>query len=182
MDPTPELKRLHSLSPNRSSDRMVCSWFLQRKEVCDRWWIIEWDAYCAMSVQDYYQPVWDFPFVASSTRLTYREPDWYWFNEVRKQSIADDYQPFLMGALPFLYLISEPALKATCKMLLENPLDVGNSELRFGTAANRCGFSPCGFSPPNDQITWMPWETSPAKPAIVHPIKHIVEFNDQKSE
>ena len=31
-----------------------------------------------------------------------------------------------MGALPFVYLISEPALKAVCTMLLENPLPVGD--------------------------------------------------------
>ena len=181
MEATPQLKQLHSLSPTRSSDRMVCSWFLQRKEVCEKWWIVEWDTYCAMSVQDYYQPAWEFSFVAPSVRLTHREPEWYWFLEAEKQPIPSDYQPFLTGAIPFLYLISEPALNATCAMLLAHPLDAGNGELRFATAANRCGYAPCGFSPPHDQITWIPWKILPPKPAIVHPVKHFVEFNAQIS-
>ena len=62
---TPEVAGLHSINPTRSSDWLVCSWFLQRREQCDKWWIVEWDTYCTASVRDYYQPVWHFPFVAS---------------------------------------------------------------------------------------------------------------------
>ena len=175
MDASPRFKWLHSLYPKRSSDRMVCSWFLQRKEVCDKWWLVEWDTFCAVSLREYYQPVWDFSFVTSAVRLAYREQEWYWFSEAGKQPVPEGYQPFLIGATPFIYLISEPALKATCTMLLENPLTVGNGELRFATAASRCGYVPCGYSPPNDQITWVTWKTLPPKPTIVHPVKHFVE-------
>jgi hypothetical protein len=183
LNATPELKRLHSSLLKRSGDRLLCSWFIQRKEKCDKWWIIEWDTFCATSVRNYYLPVWDFPYVASGVRLPYREPEWQWFKKFKKkhwfrrvQKWPEDYQPFAMGAVPFLYLLSEAALKATCTMLLENPLMVGNSELRFATAANRCGYAPCGFSPPNDQIGWMPLKIVAKQPKIFHPVKHFVEF------
>jgi hypothetical protein len=182
MEPTPRLKWLHSTKKRHSSDRLVCSWFVQRKEVCDKWWIVEWDTFCNMPVRDYYRPVWNFPFVASSIRLPNREPEWDWFVKARRESwfgrakkIPDGYKPFMTGMVPFLCLLSEAALKATCTMLLENSLTAGNGELRFATAASRCGYAPCGFSPPNDQITWMTWKTLPPKPAIVHPVKHFVE-------
>src|SRR5215469_12589539 len=78
---TPELQARHSLIADRSSDWLVCSWYVQRREECDKWWIIEWDTYCTTSARKYYQPVWDFPFVASSVRLPHREPEWFWFLE-----------------------------------------------------------------------------------------------------
>ncbi len=171
---TRALKWLHSAFRQRSSDRLVCSWFAQRRESCDKWWIVEWDTLCNMSVRDYYRPVWNFPFVASSVRLTHREPEWIWFSKAEK--IPGAYRPFMIGMVPFLCLLSEAALKATCNMLLENPLNVGNGELRFATAASRCGYTPCGFSPPNDQISWQNWETLPKNPTIVHPVKHFAEF------
>jgi len=171
LEPTPGLRWLHFLRARRSGDRLVCSWFLQRKEVCDKWWIVEWDTFCAMPAREYYRPVWAFPFVASSVRLKYREPEWAWFAD--SKALPKDYAPFAMGAVPFLYLMSEPALRAVCRMLLDNPLKVGNSELRFATAANRCGYAPCGFSPPNDQITWIKWNKLPPRPTIVHPVKEL---------
>jgi len=48
MDATPDVKKLHSATPSRGSDWLVCSWFLQRKEKCDKWWIVEWDTFCRM--------------------------------------------------------------------------------------------------------------------------------------
>jgi len=172
LEQTLGLKWLHSLLIRQSSDRLVCSWFLQRKESCDKWWIVEWDTFCAIPVREYYRSVWHFPFVAASVRLKYREPEWDWFQ--RSKKIPADYEPFVMGAVPFLYLLSEPALSATCRMLLDHPLKTGNGELRFATAAHRCGFTPCGFSPPNDQITWINWKTMPVRPAIVHPLKEMM--------
>jgi hypothetical protein len=41
LEPTPRLQWLHSLLVRRSSDQLVCSWFVQRKEVCDKWWIVD---------------------------------------------------------------------------------------------------------------------------------------------
>ena len=51
----------------------------------------------------------------------------------------------------------------------------GNGELRFATAAAKCGIIPCAFSPPNDQITWIERpEVRPTEPAIYHPIKSVL--------
>jgi len=183
-NPTPRLKWLHSTLNHRSGDRLVCSWYLQRQphEICDKWWIVEWDVFCNMSARDYYRPVWDFPFVVPSVRLPSREAEWHWFGQAKKDAkkapskMPDGYKPFILGMVPFLCLISEAALKATCAMLLDNPLSVGNAEFRFATAANRCGYPPCGFCPPNDQISCRPWETVPKNLTIVHPVKHFVEF------
>src|SRR6185369_14053219 len=45
---TPELHELHAADPKMGADWLVCSWYAQRKEQCDRWWIVEWDVFCAM--------------------------------------------------------------------------------------------------------------------------------------
>ncbi len=179
---TPALHSLHAALPQKSSDRMLCSWFLQRREVCDKWWVVEWDVFCAVSVRDYYRPVWEFPFVAASVRLPHREPEWFWFRKAKskwrrqRRALPESYEPFATGAVPFLYLLSEPALKAVCTQLLEDPIQEGNAELRFASAARRCGYPPCGFSPPDDQITWMNWETLPENPTIVHPVKRCFDW------
>src|ERR1051325_2986424 len=172
IDATPEIQKLHSVNPARSSDWLVCSWFVQRREQCRKWWIIEWDTFCGISVKKYYRAVWDFPFVASSVRLPYREPEWNWFRETK--NLPKKFQPFAMGAVPFLYLISDHALGCICRTLLKNPFTVGNGELRFATVANACCFAPCGFSPPNDQITWVERNSLNARKKIFHPVKHLV--------
>lgn len=66
IDATPEIKRLHSAIVSCVNDWLVCSWFLQRRERCAKWRIIEWDAFCAASVRDYYRPLRDFPLLAAN--------------------------------------------------------------------------------------------------------------------
>ncbi len=176
---TPVLKKLHSMNAKRSSDWLVCSWFMQRREKCSKWWIIEWDVFCGISARDYYRPVWRFPFVASSVRLLYREPGWWWFS--RMKDMPDDYRPYAMGAVPFLYLLSDLALSAICRTLLSAPFTAGNGELRFATAANKCGFPPCGYSPPNDQITWMDHSPPVCPRTISHPVKFHVSVGRIRS-
>jgi hypothetical protein len=173
IDATPDIKKLHSDAPTRSSDWLVCSWFLQRREKCEKWWIIEWDTFCRVSLRKYYSPVWEFPFVASSIRLPYRDPQWIWFREFAYT--PEEYFPYLMGATPFLYLVSDAALIAICKTLLKKSFICGNGELRFATTANKCGFPPCGYSPPDDQITWINWESLSDRKTIFHPVKHYVQ-------
>ena len=171
LEATPELKRIHASNPHRSSDWLVCSWFLQRKEQCRRWWIIEWDTFCRIPADQYYAPVWDFPFVASQVFYRYRNPEWYWFSATG--NMPGEYRPYAMGASPFLYLLSETALSAICNALLDKPFCAGNGELRFATVANKCGYAPCGYSPPNDQITWISWNSISDKQTVFHPVKHI---------
>lgn len=174
LEATPDLQHLHSAESQRSSDRLACSWFLQRREQCDKWWIVEWDTFCTMPVREYYAPVWRFPFVASNACLRHRQPEWHWFRSVK--DMPEEYRPHATGAVPFLYLVGDAALRAICEMLIEQPVSVGNGELRFATAARRCGYAPCGFSPPEDQITWMKVQPSIDRPGIFHSVKHLVEL------
>lgn len=171
---TPPLKRLHAQLPARRVDLLVCSWFLQKREACRKWWIAEWDVYPEVSVADYYGSVWEYPFVASSVRLPRREPEWNWFRSL--QGTPKGYRPFLVGAVPFIFLFDELALAAACNMLLKHPFFSGNSEMRLATAANRAGYPPCGFSPPHDGISWMEWKRVTGPPGIFHPVKHIADY------
>ncbi len=175
---TPALQKLHAANPKKSSDWLVCSWFLQRREHCAKWWIVEWDTYCTMSVREYYRAVWEFPLVVSSVRLPYREVEWGWFDSAKK--FPAKYRPFAMGGTPFIYLVSDRALRATCRLLLKVPFRTGNGELRFCTAANWCGFPPCGFSPPRDLITWITLREAPAYKGIFHPIKRRIARRKKK--
>jgi hypothetical protein len=170
---TAKIHRRHLADPQRSSDWLVCSWFVQRRETCRKWWIIEWDTYCTTSVRSYYAPVWDFAFVASSVRLPYREIEWSWFPQI--SSMPKKFRPYAVGAIPFIYLLAEPALRAICVTLLATPFAGVNSELRFCTVANYCGFPPCGYSPPCDYITWWALPKIPREKAIFHPVKHLVK-------
>ncbi len=170
---TSVLAKLHAQNKARSSDSLVCSWFEQRREKFNKVWICEWDTYCTVSVVEFYRPVWKFPFITSGVVRRDREPGWYWFSKAGE--LPDNYRVFAMGAAPFLYLISEAALAATCSTLLREPTVAGNGELRFATAANRCGYPPCSYSPPNDRITWMPLgSVDLSQKAIWHPVKHLV--------
>ncbi len=178
LDATPALKERHALSPKKSSDWLVCSWFQQRRERCEKWWIIEWDLYCSMSAREYYRPVWDYPFVVSGVRLPYREADWGWFTHAK--AFPKKFQPYIMGGSPFIYLVAEKALKAICQTLLDSSLRTGNGELRFCTAANWCGYPPCGFSPPRDLITWIPLKSVPTYKGIFHPVKHLPKLRSRK--
>src|ERR1017187_6170602 len=66
LDKTPDIRQLHSMAPARSSDWLVCSWYLQRQEDCDKWWIVEWDTFTRISVWAYYHSLWEQPFISSS--------------------------------------------------------------------------------------------------------------------
>lgn len=172
LESTPRIKQIHAASPKKSSDWLVCSWFQQRREICTKWWIVEWDTYCSMSIRDYYRPVWEYPFVVSGVRLPNREADWGWFAHAK--AFPKKFQPYITGGSPFIYLLDDSALKKICQTLLNSKLRTGNGELRFCTAANWCGYPPCGFSPPRDLITWIPLHGVPHYPGIFHPVKRLV--------
>jgi hypothetical protein len=170
---TPKIQKIHALNPQRSSDWLVCSWFLQRKEKCSKWWIVEWDTFARISVRNFYRPVWDQSFVATQVCLPYRDPNWHWFTHVPE--LPPKYRPYAIGAVPFLYLVDDAVLDQVCRTLISNSIIAGNGELRFATTANMCGFPPCGYSPPRDRITWKTWNDLPAEKTIIHPVKSIFD-------
>jgi hypothetical protein len=169
---TPELQRLHAAKPAKSADWLTCSWFLQRREKCAKWWLVEWDVFCTVPVQEYYRPVSEFPFVASCVRVRHRDPEYGWFRETT--AMPAEYRPYAMGAVPFAYLLDEDALAVICTTLLQKPFLAGNGELRFATVANWCGYPPCGYSPPNDHLGWKTWTNLAPQRTIYHPVKHLV--------
>jgi len=166
---TPEVYALHAKQARRSGDWLVCSWFAQRKERCDKWWVTDWDAYCTMPIREYYAAVWKLPLVAPSIRLMHRDPKWFWFRGVKK--LPEKFRAYAMGIVPSLYLVDEDVLGRICTVLLRERFTAGNAELRFGTAANWCGFPPCGYSPPGDGIGCIPWSELPNGKGIFHPVK-----------
>lgn len=173
IDKTPELKFLHSIKPKKSSDWLLCSWFLQRKQTCRKWWIVEWDVYSTVPTQEYYKPVWGYPFVVSGVRYPHRESEYGWFKFA--SHLPGIYKRYVMGGAPFIYLVDDNVLSAVCEALIRKPTLVGNAELRFCTIANSCGYPPCGFSPPGDYIGWQRWKRIPRRHrTIFHPVKHFV--------
>ncbi len=170
---TPELQKYHNVNRRRASDILVCSWFLQNKSHCDKWWIVEWDTHCTIPIKQYYEPVWSYDFVCAAVYLQRRERDWPWFACIRNLPVQ--YRRFATGAVPFLYLVSSEALRGVCQSMLQQPFTAGNGELRFATVASKCGYPPCGFSPPNDQISWFSPKERYIGKGIYHPVKHLVE-------
>jgi hypothetical protein len=170
---TPEVQALHAANVRKSGDWLVCSWFLQRREKCRKWWLVDWDVFSTIPVREYYRPVWKFPFVATTVRAQHRDPGWDRFQQIK--NLPEEYQPYAMGAVPFVYLIDEAALSAICTTMIKKPFLTANAELRFATVANWCGYPPCGFSPPNDHIGWRAWRSLVPEPDIFHPVKHWVD-------
>jgi hypothetical protein len=99
---TPDLQELFELDSHNGDDWLVCSWYEQRRERCAKWWIIKADVRCRMPVEEFYGPVWEFPFVVSAVHLRYREPRWHGWD--MRARVPKAYQPFMTGAEPFLYL------------------------------------------------------------------------------
>jgi hypothetical protein len=183
LNATPLLKTWHEQLPKRSGDRLLLSLFsqLRAEDVCDKWWITEWDVFCHQSVREFYGPVWSQPFVASASRFLNREPEWSWFGKLERElkknpaGLPSGYRQHVCGIVPFISLLSHVALDAICRQLMADPIFVGNSEVRLATAAARCGYRPCIYSPPDDQITWIDWEKLPPNPKIVYPVKFIAQ-------
>ena len=163
--PTSQLKWLHSTLHSRSSDRLVCSWYIQRQphEICDKWWIVEWDVFCNMAIRVSDRSVWDFPFVVPSVRLPHREPEWHWFGQVREKEVKKE--PRNAGGLQAIHrhgsiycLISEGRSKHLAPILEWRLNPVGHilAEGSFEFCQrlpSRCGIIlPARFSPAERQI------------------------------
>jgi hypothetical protein len=172
LEATPELKKIHAAHPSRSSDWLMCSWFLQRRESCQKWWVVEWDTFCRLPVRSFYGPVWDLPFVATTIQLPRRD-HWFWFRHVPR--MPPDVRSYAMGAAPFLYLLSERAVKLICSALIKNPFSAGNGELRFATIANKCGVPPHAYSPPHSHVTFHTAPFPMQLKTVFHPVKHLVQ-------
>jgi hypothetical protein len=158
----------------RSSDLLLYAWFMNRRERCQRWLVVEWDAYCAMRVEDFLAPVREFDLVAPCVRWPNREPEYGWFATVH--TLPPDLRPFATAVVPFCFLmISEAVLEAVCARVPWEQLGECNGELRFGTVAHACGYVPAANPLANWNITWQPHgETAPVHTGMWHPVKWLV--------
>lgn len=161
---TPDLWSMFSVPT--CADLLLLSFWRQKKESAQKWLVAEWDVFCRCSVKQYYGPVWNEPFVASTVMRPWREHDWPWFAGCSYPKGTN-----LMGIVPFLFLANEEVLDKVCDRLPDTRGT--NSEVRLATAAAECGYPPCAYSPPNDHITWHDCPLDPA-PVIYHCVKQIV--------
>lgn len=125
----------------RSADLLLYAWYAHRREYCDRWIVVEWDAYCGMPVEDFFACVWDFDLAAPTVRWPNRDGDWHWFGKLG--TLPPELQPYGVGVMPFCFLLLRDAvLDAVCRRVPWDHLGECNGELRFGTLAYASGFVP----------------------------------------
>ncbi len=158
----------------KSADLLLYAWYENRHEHCDRWVIVEWDAFCGMAVEDFFGLVWDFDLVVPTVRWRNRDPDWYWFSTV--QTMPPDLQQFAVGITPFCFIFArDTVLHAICQKIPWEQLGKCNGELRFGTLAYACGFVPITNPLASWNIGWLPLpESTSVHTGMWHPVKWLV--------
>ncbi len=158
----------------RIGDLMLYYWYLNRREHCDRWLVVEWDAFCAMPIREFIEPVSTYPFAAASIHLRRRDRDWYWFSLVK--TMPEHLQPFAMGVVPSSFLIlKDEVLDALVKLVPWDNLGKVNSEVRLGTLANAAGFPAVAHPLGGENIVWLPLPLMhPIPRGMWHPIKYLV--------
>jgi hypothetical protein len=154
-------------------DLLLYAWYLNRKEQCARWLVVEWDAYCAMPVEEFDAPVAQFPLVAPSIRLPNREPEWVWFQNAK--TLPEELQNFQAGIVPFCFvLMDDEVLDSVCKCVPWHELGNCSAELRFGTLASSVGYPPVAHPLCGTNVTWIPHsEKTPLTRGMWHPIKWL---------
>ena len=165
----------------RSADLLLYAWYLHRREQCDRWLVVEWDAFCAMPVVDFFAATWEFDFVVPNVCWQTREPEWYWFQHIG--SLPAGLQPFATGISPFCFLLARDAvLRAVCERVPWDCLGECNSDLRMGTLAYACGFVPVANPLSSWNITSQPLpETTPVDAGMWHPVKWLAPRGHKES-
>lgn len=157
----------------RSSDILLFLWYRRRNLDCDFWIIVEWDAYCAMSVSDFLEPVAGFNVVAPSIRLLNREPEWSWFRQAT--TLPAEFHRYAMGIVPFCFItVADFVLAKMCARMPWQQLGEGNGELRFATLAHACGYPPVAHPLAGANISWQPLPPHVSLSAgMWHPVKFL---------
>lgn len=157
----------------RSADLLLYGWYLNRKEECERWLVVEWDTYCTTKVEKFFEADWERDLVVSRVRWPLKDPGWYWWKS--HASLPPDLHRFAAGTVPFsCILIKDAALTAIVEKVPWDQLGECNGELRFGTLANACGFPPIEVSSGKEFIDWEPLApTSKLVGGLFHPVKWL---------
>jgi hypothetical protein len=163
----------------RSSDLLLFYWYLNRREHCKRWLVVEWDAFCAMPAEEFLAPVADFSSAGSIVHHTQSSPEWYWFQEA--PSLPENLRPFAMGISPTCYIVfADEVLDTIVKLVPWDHLGTGNSELRLGTLVNYAGYDVVEHPLAKGRICWKPLpKMSPIPCGMWHPIKYIAPPSEQ---
>jgi len=159
---------------NRSGDLLLYYWYQNRRERCDRWLVVEWDAFCSMPAREFIEPVAAYPFVAASIRVRRRERQWVWFSFVK--TLPPHLRSFAMGVVPSAFLIfKDEVLDKLVKLVPWDNLSKCNAELRLGTLAHAAGYPAVAHPLGGANIVWLPLPLmNPIPPGRWHPIKYLV--------
>lgn len=153
---------------------LLYAWYANRRERCERWVVVEWDAWCAMAVEDFFAPVWEFDLVAPAVCWQNRESGWFWFSKTH--TLPAHLHAFAVGVMPFCFLlIRDEVLEAVCARVPWDHLGECNGELRFGTLAYAAGYVPVANPLAGWNITWQPLpKDTPVQRGMWHPVKWLV--------
>ena len=159
----------------RSADLLLYAWYLNRREHCERWLIVEWDTYCASSVEVFFQAAWEHDFVAAHVQWPLKNPQWYWWRT--HDSLPSHLHRFAAGIVPFsCLLVKDSVLDAVTRIVPWDQLGRCNGELRFATLANACGFPPSQVPSRNQTIEWQPLpQTTELRGGLFHPVKWLAD-------
>lgn len=126
----------------QNCDLLNYLWWLNKKNNCKKWILLEADVRCNMNLKEFWGNNWNDPFVVAG-RAGITEGEWYWKKEYNH--LPESYKPYYTGIMPFtVILINDDVLTKMVKLLQEEYLDVF-CEVRFPTLANRVGYPPKGF-------------------------------------
>ncbi|MET4082941.1 hypothetical protein ABIB40_002908 [Pedobacter sp. UYP30] len=145
----------HFNEPNQawlSTDLSIFHWYALNRPVCERFVLVEWDAWCDLNLHDYFKRVWDCDVVGPCIKYPKRD-EWYWFSTISQMPM--EIQPYATGIVPFCgIMVSQKAMDKICEEIL-NPCYLGlNSELRFATVAVMLGFEPITNPVVSRSISW----------------------------
>lgn len=168
----PDLQERHAPHPSRASDILLQAFWRDKEFSCDKWFVCEWDTYFTTSVENFFGPTYDLPFVVMDLMRLWTMPWWEWFKETEKFTVQQ--RRVMMGVVPFAFLIEESRLDKIVEKLPE--LVGANGECRFGTAAALAGFMPTVYCPARARYSWSPVNPARLKgpPSIFHSVKYLV--------
>lgn len=134
----------------RNADLLVYDWFARTNPGYDRYFIIEWDTFCTMSLKEFYGAAYDQPAVGATVIRPwsmdpvpgYGQPmrEWHWFTHGN----TPDIYPFLRGIIPLCgAMFSRDAMTGMVKSYSEiRDVDRLHCECRIATLARLAGFEP----------------------------------------
>lgn len=163
------LNKLPSERAWHDLDLPIYEWYQTRTIQCKRWFLIDWDCWCSVSIREFVGDAWDSPVTASCVCYPNRETHWPWFPQI--PLLSEKYTSFARGIYPMnAVLVADEALAAISKEApkIENVF----CELRFATAASYLGFCPRPYGRNDCTNSWIPFKDEQITyPSIWHPVK-----------